>query len=198
MSTVRTSVRGYNVIVWSEQKPDFWRRPITDLVARLPFTSACAVLINDGESPKVVASQGVLDSIFSHLAERPVEMGGLLLGNVYNLADNVDKFVITISDHARSVDYEGTGVSLRMDTPVWENARLKSQDGCSVIGWYHSHPNLGAFFSGTDRRTQRAFFNHPHCIGLVIDPIRRDEKWFIGGESEELAVHQILRHRSPE
>jgi proteasome lid subunit RPN8/RPN11 len=150
-----------------------------------------------------------MGSIFSHVAERSVEMGGLLIGNVYSLADEVDEFVIAISDHARSVEYNSTGVSLRMDTPVWDNARLKSQDGRSVIGWYHSHPNLGAFFSGTDRRTQRAFFNqfsgtdrrtqraffnHPHCVGLVIDPIRSEEKWFIGAESDELGAHQILRH----
>jgi proteasome lid subunit RPN8/RPN11 len=182
------------VIVWNEQKPDFYRRPITDLVSQLPFISVCAVLLNEGESPKVVVSQRTMDSIVSHLAERPMEMGGLLLGNVYNIADDEDKFVIAVSDHARSIEYEGTGVSLRMDTPVWDNARLKSQDGRSVIGWYHSHPNLGAFFSGTDRRTQRAFFNQPHCMGLVIDPIRREEKWFIGAESEELAEHQVLRH----
>ncbi len=42
-----------------------------------------------------------------------------------------------------------------------------------VVGWYHSHPNLGAFFSGTDRATQRAFFNRPYSVGLVVDPVRR-------------------------
>jgi proteasome lid subunit RPN8/RPN11 len=181
-------------MIWNEQQPDFVRRPIADLVSRLSFTSACAVLLNDGDSPKVVANKGVLDAIFDHLTERPVEMGGLLIGSVYNLADDDRKFVIAVSDHARSVEYEGTGVSLRMDTPVWENARLKAHGNCTVIGWYHSHPNLGAFFSGTDRRTQRAFFNHPHCVGLVIDPIRKEEKWFLGAESEELAAHQIYRN----
>jgi hypothetical protein len=121
-------------------------------------------------------------------------MGGLLIGSVYSIAAETDKFVVAVSDHARSVEYDSTGVSLRMDTSVWDNARLKSQDGRTVIGWYHSHPNLGAFFSGTDRRTQRSFFNHPHCVGLVIDPIRSEERWFIGAESDELSAHQILRH----
>jgi hypothetical protein len=74
--------------------------PIVDLVSQLPFTSACAVLLNDGEAPKVVVSQGVIESIVSHLVERPVEMGGLLLGNAYNLADDADKFVISIFDYA--------------------------------------------------------------------------------------------------
>jgi len=104
-------------------------------------------------------------------------------------------FVIAVADFARSVEYDSTGVSLRMGTDVWESARMKAGADDSVIGWYHSHPNLGAFFSGTDRRTQRAFFNHPHCVGLVIDPVRNEEKWFIGANSEELAAHQVLRHR---
>jgi len=44
---------------------------------------------------------------------------------------------------------------------------------------------LGAFFSGTDRSTQRAFFSHPYSVGWVIDPQRNDEKVFVGGDSEE-------------
>jgi len=198
MPPLRQSVRGRDVIAWNEQKPDFFHRPIIDLVSQLPFIAACAVLLNDGKSPKVVVNRRTMDSICSHVSERSVEMGGLLIGSVYTLADAVDKFVIAISDHARSVEYDSTGVSLRMDTPVWDNARLKSKDGRSVIGWYHSHPNLGAFFSGTDRRTQRAFFNHPHCLGLVIDPIRSEEKWFIGQDSDELGTHQILLHQPSE
>lgn len=182
------------MIVWNEQRPDFSRRPVTDLVSQLPFASACAVVLNKGESPKVIASQDVLRLIYSHLNERPVEMGGLLIGAVHEFSNVADEFVVAISDYTRSDEYDSTGVSLRMDTPVWESARRKSQDGRSVIGWYHSHPNLGVFFSGTDRRTQRAFFGHPYCIGLVIDPIRSEEKWFIGAESEELSAAQILRH----
>jgi len=45
---------------------------------------------------------------------------------------------------------------------------------------------LGVFFSGTDRYTQRNFFNHPYSIGLVIDPIRDEDKVFIGQESDEV------------
>jgi proteasome lid subunit RPN8/RPN11 len=182
------------VIVWSEHKPDFYHRPIEDLVCQLPFTTACAVMLGERQVPKVVANRSVLDAVWAHLIERPVEMGGLLIGSVHNRAGDADQFVTAVADHVRSVEYDSTGVSLRMDTDVWERARLKGGEGCSVIGWYHSHPNLGVFFSGTDRQTQRAFFYHPHCVGLVIDPIRREEKWFIGADSDELAPHQVFRH----
>ncbi|MCY1311905.1 hypothetical protein D9M70_622700 [compost metagenome] len=55
-----------------------------------------------------------------------------------------------------------------------------------MVGWYHSHPNLGAFFSGVDRKTQKDFFNSNYNLGLVIDPIRNEEKWFISSESIEV------------
>ena len=55
-----------------------------------------------------------------------------------------------------------------------------------VIGWYHSHPDLGAFFSATDRHTQSAFFPHPYSLGWVLDPIRNEQAWFIGASSDQL------------
>jgi proteasome lid subunit RPN8/RPN11 len=119
-------------------------------------------------------------------------MGGLLVGSVYEGLSCGDNFVVAVSDFARSIDFDGTSVSLRMDPDVWERARTRSHDGATVVGWYHSHPNLGVFFSGTDRKTQRAFFNQSHSIGLVIDPIRLEEKWFIGADSEELQPFQIM------
>jgi hypothetical protein len=38
-----------------------------------------------------------------------------------------------------------------------------------------------------------AFFNQPHSIGLVVDPVRLQEKWFIGPDSVELQHRQILQ-----
>lgn len=71
-----------------------------------------------------------------------------------------------------SLHYASTGVSLTMDTEVWSRAREECRLPRRVIvGWYHSHPGFGAFFSGTDRRTHHHFFPAPFHIGLVLDPI---------------------------
>lgn len=183
------------MITWSEQTPDFYRAPLTDLADRLPFVTACTMVLNPGPWPLVAAHRDAMEAIWDHLAEQAVEMGGLLIGSVHDLPSDGSRFVISISDYVRSVEFDGTGVSLRMDPDVWEKARLKAGEGRFVVGWYHSHPNLGVFFSGTDRRTQRAFFHHPHSVGVVIDPVRKEEKWFLGGNSEELGPQQILRHQ---
>lgn len=179
------------MIIWTEQRPDFFRRSGEELFRVLPFPAVCELLLNRERSRFVVVNKSIIDSIWEHLAERPIEMGGLLVGYVYDLPN--DRLAIAIIDHVRSAQYDSTGVSLRMEPEVWDRARSLARDGSSVIGWYHSHPNLGAFFSGTDRRTQRAFFNHPHSIGLVVDPWRGEEKWFVGADSDDIHQKQVLR-----
>lgn len=41
-----------------------------------------------------------------------------------------------------------------------------------VVGWYHSHLDLGVFMSDRDLRTQRGGFPHRHQVALVVDPMR--------------------------
>lgn len=180
------------MITWIEQKPDFVRRPIDTVLACLPFTTACAIALPSGGEPKVLASVRVMNGIFAHLRERNVEMGGLLLGVVYEGLRGNNDLAIAVTGFARSTKFDSTHVSLKMDPDVWEQARLQS-DGKNVVGWYHSHPNMGVFFSGVDRATQRAFFNHPHSLGLVVDPISAEEMWFVGADSIQLGVSKIFR-----
>lgn len=180
------------MILWSEQKPDFTRKPIEGLLGKLAFTAVCAVLVGGSGRPRVVIFRGIRHQLREHLSEQMIEMGGLLIGSVHTVDDTDTGFVVTVEDIARADWFDGTGVSLKMDAVVWEAARARLKEGQSVIGWYHSHPNLGAFFSGTDRRTQRDFFAHPHSLGLVADPVRCEEKWFIGPDAVELTSHQIL------
>ena len=80
-----------------------------------------------------------------------------------------------------------------MNTEIWQRVNDHIDDKNVVIGWYHSHPNLSAFFSSTDRYTQRNFFNNDYSVGLVIDPVRNEEKLFLGRDSEELNLSQIKK-----
>jgi proteasome lid subunit RPN8/RPN11 len=57
----------------------------------------------------------------------------------------------------------------------------------SIVGWYHSHPELGCFVSGTDFETQRRFQAlFPDAVGLVIDP----------SPPERLAVFRVEGEKS--
>ncbi|MEM2146064.1 MAG: Mov34/MPN/PAD-1 family protein [Candidatus Jordarchaeaceae archaeon] len=44
----------------------------------------------------------------------------------------------------------------------------------NIIGWWHSHPGMGArFMSGTDTATQEQYQKlFPHAVALVIDPVK--------------------------
>merc|ERR1712032_311206 len=42
-----------------------------------------------------------------------------------------------------------------------------------VVGWYHTHPGFGCWFSGTDVNTQQSFEQlNPRAVGVVVDPIQ--------------------------
>ena len=101
--------------------------------------------------------------------------------------------LVSIDGFLASETCRTSGVSLAMGTEIWDRARdLMARTGSMVVGWYHSHPNLGAFFSGTDRATQRAFFNRPYSVGLVVDPVRGEEAWFVGPASTPLRIESVL------
>lgn len=120
-------------------------------------------------------------AIHSYLAGHVVEAGGLLLGSRF--ATESPGAIVSIEKFVAGTDFDATGVSLTLGTRVWDDARPFLDAGYLVIGWVHSHPNLGAFFSGTDRKTQRAFFAKPWQVGLCVDPVRGQSAWFFGPDS---------------
>jgi proteasome lid subunit RPN8/RPN11 len=54
-----------------------------------------------------------------------------------------------------------------------------------MVGWFHTHPNLGVFYSGDDVVVHSAAFTLPWHVGLVVDPVRK-EACFFGWENDEL------------
>ncbi|APG27032.1 hypothetical protein A7E78_03805 [Syntrophotalea acetylenivorans] len=152
-------------------------------------------LLNFTQHEPIVLFGGLVrKAISEHLSTKNVELGGLLLGNVISNKDLIDGIVaIKITQAVPSQTFKSSCVSLSMDANVWQDANIHGDATNFVVGWYHSHPNLGAFFSGTDRSTQKNFFTNSYSLGLVVDPIRKEERWFRGSESVELSADNILR-----
>lgn len=138
-------------------------------------------------TPRVCVDADAQARVLAHLVRHDTEAGGLLLGEVFGRRDDPSAVALV---HVRAgvpaPEATGTAFSLRMESTLWRDAQAALAPGWRIIGWYHSHPGLGAFFSGTDRRTQRAFFAQPWSVGWVVDPIRGEEAWFIGPESDDL------------
>jgi proteasome lid subunit RPN8/RPN11 len=154
--------------------------------------------------PMVALASSALATAWDHVRDSALERGGLLIGEpvVHAVGDTLPALV-----HVRAavagLDDEATFTSLRLHTAVWDAARAALQPGECVVGWFHSHPGIGAFFSGTDRHTQAGFFQHPFSLGWVIDPQRREQAWFVGAASRALAPDAVVRlvrpaiHRQP-
>jgi Prokaryotic homologs of the JAB domain len=158
-------------------------------------------LTTQGEQPAVLITSNARAKAYEHLGSATIEQGGLLVGRLWALpagtqpsAPLPDHYaaIICVEHIVPSLVSDGTAFSLRMSAQVWSQANELTHTDSSlcVVGWYHSHPNLGAFFSSTDRDTQAAFFSHGYSVGWVIDPTDEDEALFIGAHS--LAIRYFL------
>jgi proteasome lid subunit RPN8/RPN11 len=184
------------MIQWKTVEPDAKPRDLAAVLGRLPLLDtlfAAAVL---SQAPLVLFTDDARRTIRTHVAARREESGGLLLGTAAvpssRLSGAIPFPIVSVTEAVPSENYEGTSVSLRIDPSVWTSAMPRKNAGLLVVGWFHSHPNLGAFFSGTDCATQRSFFRNEYSLGYVIDPIRDDHAYFIGPNSEEVEEQHVV------
>ena len=138
---------------------------------------------------KVQINSAALEKIREHSASSDQEVAGLLIGQFKD-----DVLVITQVATGSQI---GTAASVELSADVQGQLAEKLIEGNenqSIVGWYHSHPRLGVFMSGTDVRTQtnyQAYF--PHAVGLVIDPSKSDFKVFqvSDGRYHELVTETV-------
>ena len=164
------------------------------------------------DQPTVLLDRALTVQVLAHLGKATIEQGGLLLGRLWRAKSEVEAQppnpslpvaadLIELCTAIPALAAQGSALSLSMDAAVWETARRTCSDDASgidsplrVVGWYHSHPNLSAFFSHTDRQTQAAFFSNAFSVGWVIDPFTSsdsatlDEAFYLGPESLPIEV----------
>ena len=106
------------------------------------------------------------------------EQQGILLGNVYQTPSGYVGVVDTIllSESVGNQVYIESAHSdwSKMDQQMDEiNSNRKRK--LVKLGWWHTHPNMGIFMSGTDRETQANYFYKDWQFAVVLNP--QDEKW---------------------
>ena len=104
------------------------------------------------------------------------EVMGLMIGRFYR----DDKGVYAIVDRPVSSKLISDRFSVRFDESSISDLfdSLELEDGESVVGWYHSHLDIGCFMSPTDIATQNGLFGGECGFALVIDPVRKEMKMF--------------------
>ncbi len=140
-----------------------------------------------GEAPAAplaaFVSRTALEAMRAHARSSPAaEVGGILCGQAYRLAGSSCVMVdVATAIPARAAD--GTPVHLQFTAAAWDQVfaeRSRSASDLEIVGWYHTHPGLGVFLSGTDRHTQAAFFGQDWQVAMVLDPHSGDEGAFFG------------------
>jgi proteasome lid subunit RPN8/RPN11 len=115
---------------------------------------------------------------------QPVEVGGVLLGNVWRDEDGPFLEIVAAipAEHTRN---EGTQMTFTPETWAQVNGiRDESYPQTKMVGWYHTHPSFGIFLSEMDHSIHRRGFSQPWATALVLDPIRETEGFFLWTDGE--------------
>ena len=56
--------------------------------------------------------------------------------------------------------------------------RSENYPDLDIVGWFHTHPDLGVFYSSDDVVVHSAAFTLPWHMGMVVDPIRKEAGFF--------------------
>lgn len=169
---------------WIEETPRLPLQSLDAIAGREPALAEIAMQTVATPGLQIAITAHAHAAALRHLAAHPEECGGLLLGEVFADGDDPARSrAVLVTQAVPAEEFASTAISLRMSSDVWERARGRLGPLELVVGWYHSHPGLGAFFSATDRRTQRAFFPHAYSVGWVVDPARNESAWFVGRDA---------------
>merc|ERR1719453_95087 len=124
----------------------------------------------DNAETVYISSLALLKMLKHGRAGVPMEVMGLMLGEF------IDDYTVRVVD-VFSMPQSGNSVGVEAVDPVFQTKMLDmlKQTGRPemVVGWYHSHPGFGCWFSGTDMNTQQSFEQlNPRAVGVVVDPIQ--------------------------
>lgn len=139
--------------------------------------------------PRAFVAQNALESLHQHLeSDLHREHGGVLAGLPY-LDPERQHYYADVQVAIPALEAEGSPVHLQFTPQAWEFIAGRLEEDFPelvVVGWYHSHPGLGIFMSGTDRAAHAAFYRQPWSLALVVDPTAQTAGWFHGPNSTPL------------
>jgi proteasome lid subunit RPN8/RPN11 len=101
-----------------------------------------------------------------YAARAPVEVGFLCLGRRERDAHGAYTVL-------SALPLVGVGTRSQVVMPAEEKLRAQRQHPeLDVVGWAHTHPGFGVFFSGTD--DENCAHYGPDAVNLVYDPLREE------------------------
>jgi proteasome lid subunit RPN8/RPN11 len=126
-------------------------------------------------------------------AHRRLEVMGFLLGDVARWKGRIYSVVRDVV----TTELKSSSSKVRFDPEAFPRLFAKLDESgfdYVLVGWYHSHPGHTCFLSRTDLETQKAMFDQPYHVALVIDPVNEDVKVFrLAGDGYEEVPFAVFR-----
>jgi proteasome lid subunit RPN8/RPN11 len=136
-------------------------------------------LLASGDVVKATFPQAVSNKLIEHCNEslqHGREVGGLLIGKKEQTEEGGKKlYQVRVTDLIRFRAADSSGAHLHLNQDSWAYVFQKeSEAGYEAekkvrLGWYHTHPTQGIFFSAKDHNFHEVF-DQPHQFALVVDP----------------------------
>lgn len=190
MDSVPTVSQQESVVMPAQLADRSDQTELANLPQKMPAAFSGEVLLHGAFPPqqqvRVIISQVALQQIQAHAnSDLGRELGGVLLGQVCR--HQAQTFVEVLDAMpAPTTDHGPIHFTFTADTWVHINRqREKEHPHLEVVGWFHTHPALGVFYSSDDVVVHSAAFTLPWQVGLVVDPFRK-EACFFGWESSGL------------
>jgi proteasome lid subunit RPN8/RPN11 len=133
----------------------------------------------DGTGIRVTLSEPACTGLALHCAESGEhgrEVGGVLVGYqaLTQPAVGAPEHAVLVTNLIPIQAGSSSGSHVRFDETDWEYVdrqmeSLYAGEGKCRVGWYHTHPTQGIFFSNYDRDAHTVF-QQPFQFALVVDP----------------------------
>lgn len=140
---------------------------------------AVAIILTGGEGEVFVSLQAAAVVWHHSAAHREREVAGLLLGQI---GDSLRR-PLCRCDRALPARFCKEGKTwVTLTHRAWEDLnerKARRAPHLNVVGWYHSHPDIGVFISAEDGVAHRAAFGFEGSCALVVDPVRREWEAFV-------------------
>lgn len=143
-------------------------------------------------TPFIECAPKAIAAAYKHARSSRKEICGVCFGRVWQTQD--EGWLVRVDECWPAPEMISGYASVSFTHQAWAAAldhldalRETAPDhGWRIVGWYHSHPNLGIFFSGVDENSHRTYFPRPWHVALVIDPKANAEGWFGWNSSDEV------------
>lgn len=129
----------------------------------------------------VVVQHSTWTKMLEHAQTRlDVEVGGVLIGKAHRAENGTPYLLIDSIIPAVAAESRTTNITFTADawTRIHETID-RDHPGGTIVGWYHTHPAFGIFLSEMDVFICRHFFDLPHQVAIVIDPVAKTHGCFV-------------------